>query len=174
MDNKNVTPEQTLSRIVANTKPGTKIPLDILREGKPTRLTATVGTRPTDEQIAQSNFNPDEEKDFEGETNDASAKYLRDTLGVSVVPLDPSIARRLGLPDTTRGLVIDIPGAGSAAQSGLQRVDIIVSANYKPVATIEELVAAIKQAKTSGRANILLGVKRRGGPTQYAAVGIED
>ena len=173
VDGKDVTPEQTLSRIVANTKPGAKIPLDILREGKPTRLTATVGTRPTEEQIAQSNFNPDEEKDFDGESNDASAKFLRDSLGLSALPLDSTIARRLGLPDDMRGLVVDIPGSGSAAQSGVQRADVIVSANYKPITSTADLVTAIKAAKTAGRGNVLLGIKRRSGPTQYAAVGID-
>jgi serine protease Do len=173
VNNIEVTPEKTLSYIVANTKPGTRIPLDILREGKATKLTATVGTRPTEEQIAQSNFNPDEEKEFQGETSDADAKFLRDSLGVSVIPLDSAIARRLGLPADTRGLVVDIPGTGSAAQNGVQRADVIVSANYKTIASTADLVAAVKAAKTAGRANILLGVKRRGGPTQYAAVGID-
>lgn len=173
VNGKDVTPDQTLSYIVANTKPGTKIPLEILREGKPTTINVTVGTRPTEDQIAQSNFDPDENKDFENETTDAEAKTLRDTLGISVIPMDPAIARRLGLPADTRGLVIDVAGSGSAAQSGLQRVDIIVSANYKPVGSVAELNAAVKAAKAAGRSNILLGVRRRGGPVQNIAVGID-
>jgi serine protease Do len=173
VNGQDVTPDKTLSYIVANTKPGTKIPLAILREGKPMTLNVTVGTRPTEEQIAQSNFDPDAQKEFEGETSEESAKFLRDTLGVSLIPMDAAIARRLGVPADTRGLVVDIAGAGSAAQAGMQRADIIVSANYKALTTADELVAAIKAAKSAGRSNILLGVKRRGGPTQYAAVGID-
>jgi serine protease Do len=172
VNGKDVTPDQTLSYIVANTKPGTKIPLDILREGKPMKLTATVGSRPTDEQLAQSNFNPDEEKDFKGEASDTDAKYLRDTLGISAIPVDASIARRLGV--SPGGLVVDVAGSGSAAQIGVQRADIIVSANYKPVNSIAELNAIIKQAKAAGRSNVLLGVKRRGGPTAYVATGIDN
>jgi serine protease Do len=174
VNGKDVSPDQTLSYIVANTKPGTRIPLDILREGKPMKLTATVGARPPEEELAKSNFNPDEEKDFQGETDGADAKYLRDTLGLGVIPVDASIARRLGIPADTRGLIVDVPGSGSAAQTGVQRADIIVSANYKPVTTTAELAAIIKQAKTSGRSNVLLGVKRRGGPTAYVAVGIDE
>jgi serine protease Do len=174
VNGKDVTPEQTLSYIVANTKPGTRIPLDILREGKPTKLNATVGTRPTEEQIAQSNFNPnDEEKDFQGETSDADAKYIRERLGISVLTIDAGIARNLGLPADTKGLVVDVPGTGTAAQAGIRRVDILVSANYKPLTNVADLANAVKQAKAAGRSNILLGVRRRGGPTQYAAVGIE-
>jgi serine protease Do len=173
VNGREVTPDQTLSYIVANTKPGSRIPLDILREGKPVKINVIVGTRPTEDQIAQSNFDPEENKDFEGETTDAEAKLLRDALGISVVPVDAGIARRLGLPADTRGLVIDIPGSGTASQAGLQRVDIIVSASYRPVGTVAELNAAIKAAKAAGRSNILLGVRRRGGPVQNIAVGID-
>lgn len=174
INGREVTPDQTLSYIVANTKPGSKIPMEILREGKSMTVNATVGTRPTEEQIAQSNFDPDENKDFQGEVTDADAKFLRDALGISVIPMDAQIARQLGVPAETRGLVVDIPGTGSAAQVGMQRADIIVSANYKPIATVAELVSGIKQAKAAGRANILLGVRRRGGPVRNVAVGIDD
>lgn len=173
IEGQDVSPERTLSYIIANTKPGSRVTLEILREGKPQKLNVIVGTRPTEEQIAKSNFNPDEQKEFDGETNEASAKYLRDALGISVIPLDEAIARRLGIPADTRGLVIDIAGSGTVAQAGIQRADIIVSVNYKSVTTQEELVTAIKSARAAGRSNILLGVRRRGGPTQFAAVGID-
>jgi serine protease Do len=173
VNGQDVTPEKTLSYIVANTKPGTKIPIEILREAKPMTLNVTVGTRPDEKKIAQSNFDPEEEKDFEGEASEASAKTLRETFGISVIPMDAAIARRLGVPADTTGLVIDIAGAGSAAQVGLRRADIIVAANYKAVATAEDLVAAVKAAKAAGRSNLLLGVKRRGGPTQQVAVRID-
>ncbi len=173
INEKDITPEQTLSYIVANTKPKARISIEILREGKPLKLNAIVGERPSEEQIAQSNFNPDEQKDFDGETNDAEAKLIRDAIGISALPLNESIARRLGLPPETRGLIVDVAGQGSAAQNGLQRADIIVSANYQKIETVASLAQAIKQARTLGRSNILLGVKRRGGPTQYTAIGID-
>lgn len=174
VDGREVSPEATLSYIVANIKPGTRIPLDILREGKPMRLTATVGTRPPEEKLAQSNFNPEENKDFDKDTDSPDAKVIRDAIGLSVIPLDPEIARQLGMGSDTKGVVIDIAGQGNGAQAGLRRGDVIVSATYQPVATPAALAAAIRTAKTAGRSAILLGVKRRGGTTQYATVRIED
>jgi serine protease Do len=174
VDGKDVTPDQTLSYIVANIKPGTKIGLDILREGKPMKLTATVGTRPPEEKLAQSNFNPDENKDFEGNGDGPDAKALRDAFGFSVLPMDAEIARQLGMPADTKGIVVDVPGTGSAAQAGLRRGDVIASANYKPINTAAELSAIIAEAKKAGRGAILLGVKRRGAPTQYATVRIDE
>ena len=169
-----ISPEATLSYIVANIKPGTRIPLDILREGKPMRLNAIVGTRPPEEKLAQSNFNPEENKDFDKDSDTPDAKIIRDGIGISVIPLDAEIARQLGMGSDTKGVVIDVAGAGTGAQAGLRRGDVIVSATYQPVTTPAALSAAIRAAKAAGRGAILLGVKRRGATTQYATVKLED
>ena len=73
-----------------------------------------------------------------------------------------------------KGVVIDIAGQGTGAQAGLRRGDVIVSATYQPVTSPAALAAAIRTAKTAGRSAILLGVKRRGGTTQYATVRLEE
>lgn len=174
VDGRDVSPEATLSYIVANIKPGTRIPLDILREGKPMRLNAVVGTRPPEEKLAQSNFNPEENKDFDKDTDTPDAKVVRDAIGISVIPLDAEIARQLGMVADTKGVVIDVAGQGTGATAGLRRGDVIVSATYQPVTTPAALAAAVRAAKAAGRTAILLGVKRRGGTTQYATVRIED
>jgi serine protease Do len=173
VNGRDVTPDDTLSYIVANIKPGTKIPLDILREGKPMRITATVGTRPSEEKLAQSTFDPDENKDFDQQGDNADSKTIRDALGVSVIALDPEIARQLGMGTDVKGVVVDIAGSGSAAQAGIRRGDVLVSVNYKPVTNSAQLAAAIAEAKKAGRNAVLLGVKRRGAPTQYATVRID-
>ena len=174
VDSREVTPEATLSYIVANIKPGTRIPLDILREGKPLKLTATIGARPPEEKLAQSNFNPEENKDFDKQTDTPDSKVIREKLGLSVIPLDAEIARALGMTADVKGIVVDVPGAGTAAQVGLRRGDVIVSANYKPVTTAAGLATAVKDAQAAGRGAILLGVKRRGAATQYVTVRLED
>jgi serine protease Do len=173
VNGRDVSPESTLSYIVANVKPGTRIPLDILREGKPMRLNAVVGIRPTEEKLAQSNFNPEEEKDFKGDTDGADAKVIREALGLSVIPLDLEIARQLGMAGDIKGVVIDVPGRGTGQQAGLRRGDVIVSATYKPLSTTEALAAAITEAKAAGRGALLLGIKRRGAATQYATVKLD-
>jgi len=174
VNDREVTPEVTLSFIVANIKPGTRIPLDILREGKPMKLTATVGARPPEEKLAQRNFNPEENKDFDKQTDTPDSKVIRDALGFSVIPLDAEIASVLELPRDFKGIVIDVLGTGTGAQVGLRRGDVIVSANYRDLNTAAALAAAVKDAKTAGRSAILLGVKRRGAATQYVAVRLED
>ena len=169
-----LTPDKTLTYVIANVKPGTKVPLEILREGKPMTVNAVVGTRPPEEQLAQNNFNPDEEKNFQADGETAESKTLRQALGLSAIALDPEIARQLGLGSDIKGVVVDVPGTGAAAQAGLRRGDLIVSATYKPITSLTDLANAIKTAKAAGRGAILLGVKRRGAPTQYATVKFEN
>ena len=137
------------------------------------RITATVGTRPSEEKLAQSTFDPDENKDFDQQGDNADSKTIREALGVSVIALDPEIARQLGMGTDVKGVVVDIAGSGSAAQAGIRRGDVLVSVNYKAVTNSAQLAAAIAEAKKAGRNAVLLGVKRRGAPTQYATVRID-
>jgi len=167
-----VKPDQTLSFIVANIKPGTKIPVELLRKGQSQKLNVTVGKRPTEEQLAQNNFNPDEEKDFEEkpEVESSNAQVIRDALGIRVIPFTPDIAGVMGVNDEITGVIIDIAGRGPAAQAGLRRADIISSVNYKGVTSVEELATQLKSVKDLGRKNALLGVRRRGGELRYITV----
>jgi serine protease Do len=55
----------------------------------------------------------------------------------------------------------------------LRRGDVIVSANYRDVNSAAGLASAVGDAQTAGRGAILLGVKRRGAPTQYVTVRLD-
>src|SRR3982751_4895860 len=48
-----VTPEQTVSYLVANTPVGSRVPLEIIRGGKRATVTVQVGERPTEEALAK-------------------------------------------------------------------------------------------------------------------------
>ena len=65
VDGKEVTPEQTLSYIVANEEPGSRIPIEVIRNGRRVNLTVTVGRRPTEEELAANNFGNDNQPDGE-------------------------------------------------------------------------------------------------------------
>jgi serine protease Do len=56
----------------------------------------------------------------------------------------------------------------------MRRGDVLVSVNYKPVTNTARMAAAVSRSQKGGRGAILLGVKRRGAPTQYATVRIDD
>ena len=170
---KDVTPEQTLSYIVANTAPGTRIPLDIIRENKRMTITVTVGKRPTDEQLALENFGQQGEGagDPFAQGDKPGDSLIQKALGLAVVPVTPQIATQLGAAQGTQGLVITaVDGSSDAGSKGLQRFDIVLSANYRPVTTVAGLEAIITEAKASNRNAVLLRIQRRGQPAAYIPI----
>jgi serine protease Do len=52
----------------------------------------------------------------------------------------------------------------------LRRGDIILSANYQPVTSVETLVAQVNTATTEGRDAILLRIQRGTAPPAFIAV----
>jgi len=172
VNNKDVTPEQTLSYIVANTPPGTRIPVEVIRDGRRMTLNATVDKRPSEEELTQSfASDPEDEDGFTNPRTDGDQTIVAETLGLSVTPLTATIARQLGLSDDTKGLVIAaVDGSSDAAGKGLRRGDIVLSANYREVTTLAALEEIINEAKADKREAVLLRVQRRGQPAIYMPI----
>ncbi len=172
VDRKEVTPDQTLSFIVANISPGTTIPVTLLRDGQRRTVNLTVGKRPSDEELRQSQlFSQDDDED-EPQAPDADmSDVISDKLGLGVVEVNAEIARQLGIDRDTQGLAVAVVDPNSdAARKGLQRRDVILTANYRPVATTADLEAIVAEAEAAGRDAVLLRVQRRGRPAAYVAV----
>ncbi|MEO5586533.1 MAG: Do family serine endopeptidase [Novosphingobium sp.] len=172
---RDVSPQQSLSFIVANTAPGTRIPIELVREGKRLTVSALVARRPTEEELAKQTFDPAPQAESENPFNNPPKRQgegvAEQSLGVSVLTVTPQIARQLGAPETTQGLVVNAVDASSdAAAKGLQRGDIILSANYRNVATIADLEVAVRTAKSTSRPALLLRVQRRGQPATYIPI----
>ena len=170
---KEVTPDQTLSYIVANTAPGNRIPIEMIRDGRRITVTAIVGKRPSEEELAQQSFDPSQPKDDDpfSKPKQQGEGLAEKALGVSVLPLTPQIASQLGAGEVTQGLVVNVVDPSSdAASKGLQRGDIIVSANYRPISTVAALEEAIRSAKSGNRVALLLRVQRRGAPASYVPI----
>jgi serine protease Do len=168
-----VTPNQTLSYLVANTPPGSRIGIDLIRDGAPLRLTATVGKRPSEEELARSfdPSKPSENDPFANGKPQASHGIVEQALGLSTLPLSPQIARELGATDAVHGLVVNAVDASSdAGAKGLQRGDIITSVNDRPITTVGELEAAVRSAQAAHRAAVLLQVVRQGKPALYVPI----
>ncbi len=175
---KEVSPEQTLSFIVANSAVGSRIPIDLMRDGKRMTLTATVGKRPSEEELAQQTFDPDQPQGQDDNQFSKGPKRQGDgvverALGLSVLPLNPTIARQLGASESTQGLVVSVVDPSSdAGAKGLQRGDIVLSANYKSVTSVADMETAVREAKTANRNAVLLRIQRRGQPATYLPVRI--
>ncbi len=170
VDGKEVTPDQTLSYLVANIRPGTTVPVELIRDGERKRLNVTVGKRPSEEELRQQQmFDPDSEEPDEMQPGDNAV--IEEKLGLQVLPLTGQIARQLGVGADTEGLVVATVDPNSdAARKGLQRGDIILSANYRAVTGLEDLESTIGAAQSEKREAVLLRIQRRGGPPRYVAI----
>lgn len=170
---KEVTRDQTLSFLVANTAPGTNIPVELIRNGKRMTVTARVGARPSEEELQQQMFDPDAEQDPNSFAQpEAQGEALSEkALGLSVIPLTPQIANQLGASADTTGVVINaVDPSSDAATKGLRRGDIVLSANYQNLTSLKDLDTAIRAAQTARRDALLLRVQRRGQPATYVPI----
>lgn len=175
VNNRAVTPDQNLSYLVANLPVGTKVPIELLRDGKTVKVSATLGERPSDEELAASSFDPDAEDPMGTDEDGSSAEATAEALGLSVVDLTPAIARQIRVPSSQKGVVVSTVDRNSdAARKGIRRTTVIISVNRRPVNTAADLDKAISAAKRSGREAVLLQVKQGGRDPQFVAVRLND
>jgi serine protease Do/serine protease DegQ len=70
----------------------------------------------------------------------------RGYLGITTDNLNPDIAEQLGLPRTTKGVVItDIYQNSAAEKAGLKRPDVLVAIDNQPITSSEELRLSVAQ-----------------------------
>jgi serine protease DegQ len=65
-------------------------------------------------------------------------------LGVEPADVTPQIAERLGLDATEGVIVVSVVRGSGAARAGLERDDVIVAINGRPVRVVEDLLAALR------------------------------
>ena len=145
VDGEKLADNNALRNRIAATKPGSKVAVEVLRDGKTQTLYATL-----DAQAADKSARAAGAENGEGEG-----------LGMTVQPLTPDVARELQLNGKREGLVIrELDPDGVAAAAGLQPGDVIVQVNGKAVTSAADLKAAVNQSVD--RPALLL-VARRGG-----------
>ena len=130
---------------VASLKPGSKATLSLLRDGRTRDVSVTLGEmRAPSTEAATGDERPAGGLPF----------------GLSVEPVTPEIARRLGLDRGTRGVVVnEVDPSGRAAEAGLLPGDVIQEVNRRSVTSAAELQTLLEAA--TGRPALLL-VNRRG------------
>ncbi|MFL6758586.1 Do family serine endopeptidase [Sphingomonas sp.] len=164
-----VTPDQTVSYLIANSPVGSRVPLEIVRAGRHATVTVIVAQRPTEEALARLSGG--------GSTSDGATAIAPNApqraLGLSLAPLTPELGRAASLPPTAHGVIITaIDPNANAAEQGLQRGDLIVSVNNQPVNTPAQVIAAVDAARKAGRSSVLLLVQRGATPAVFVGVNI--
>ena len=100
----------------------------------------------------------------------SQVERIGEQFGLSARALTAEETARLQL----RGGVVVEGADGAAARAGLQRGDVILSINQRPVTTPAEAAAAVAAARQAGRDTVLLLVQRGTGPTRFVGVKLNS
>jgi serine protease Do len=140
-----------LSRAVAMRRPGSTVNLTAFRGGKQQEVKVQLATRPDVEQVNQSN--DEQSSDEEGR---------KQKIGLSFQNVDQRYGQTLGVSEGA--LITDVAPGTPAAHAGLVPGMVIAEANKKPIRNKDDLMKAIRGAK-SGSPLLLrtLGPYRSGG-----------
>jgi len=170
VNGREVTPDETVSFLIANTPVGSRIPVEIIRDGRRQTIQVTVGQRPTEEELARQ-LGADNEQGMPEES--APATPAQQSLGLSLQALTPAIARSVNLPADARGVIVTAVDPNSdAAERGIRRGDLIMSVNRQPVTTPAQVQQAVEAARRAGRTSVLLLVKRGNAPEAFVGIQI--
>lgn len=151
---KEVSGPSALKNIVAEQRPGVKVPVKILRDRKNMTMTVTVGELPAEFEKAAPEPVPEVHR---------SALY-----GLNVMNLTGDVARQLTLDRDEAGVVVIGVQAGSPAEeAGLKRGDVIQEVERRKVASIEDFESI---ASHIGPGKTVLMFVNRGGRKFYITV----
>jgi Do/DeqQ family serine protease len=134
-----------LRNAVARQAPGSTVALTIVRDGRERQISAKLGELPGENDASA-----------EGPVRGEHGQY-----GMSIQPMTPDLARRLGVDDTRGVLVADVDPDGAAAAAGIQPGDVILQVNGTEVASAAALKRALASATDEKPALVL--IQRRGG-----------
>jgi serine protease Do len=137
---------EELSRAVSRTRPGTSVPVDVVRAGSRQTLTVTVAALEADADPQRSASGASSERRF----------------GVALGDLTSDIRTQLDLPQGRAGaLVANVAQGGAAARAGMRPGDVILQVNRKPVGNAAEAAAALRGVAEKDVALVLVWRERQ-------------
>jgi len=141
-DDQDVNSVEAFRNLVANTLPGDKAKIQILRDGKPETLTATIGSQ------------------SETTTASKTGANLLSQLGLTVQTLTPDLAKQYNVNAEKGAVITAVNDSSLASLAGLQAGDVITEADHQAIANVTGLERALAGAKDKNQ--VLLRVTRAG------------
>ena len=143
---------------VISTRPGTEVPVTLMRLGEPITINVTI------EEL---------DLDSENRTTRTAVEDLDTGFGMTLQDLTPETARRLGVsPDTQGAVVSNLDPGGTARQGGVQLGDVIIRVNRTRVANATESNTRVATCRIRTRRFVTSGKTRyREVPTGNERIG---
>ena len=143
-----------LPPLVGMTKPGSSVPVQILRDGKQQTMKVVIGEMPRDEKAVNN-------------THNAPAAVAGSTaLGMTVQSIDAATAKSLGIK-AGQGVRITAITGPVAAQAGLREGDVILMVNQQKVTSVAGFNAATNGLKAGDTVLLLV---QRGEQSNFVAL----
>ena len=125
--------------VISSFPPGTKVRLEVIRDGKRITIPVTLEERPDD-----TGAEP-------GEVGGGDEGSVAERIGITVTDLTPRIRQMFGLDEGLQGVMItQVDPLSPAGEKGLMKGDVITEANGKPITTTDGLMAQVKKVKKGG------------------------
>jgi serine protease Do len=151
-DGKAILTSGDLPRVVAATKPGKIVPVEVLRKGSAKTLNMGVGEMPSDNVEVAQNSKP-------------STKPEVNRIGLTVKELTPAQKKKL---NGKNGLLV-VDAQGPVAQAGIRRGDVVLGLNNTEVQSLEQFN---KQLNSFSAGKTLALLILRGDSTLYVPVKV--
>ncbi len=135
---------------------GSKVQLEIWRNGEKQTVEVTLGERPSEQALL-------------GTTPGAPGTPPQglEKFGLKVQALTPELARRLNLPSNSEGVIIESVQPGSRAfWAGLQVGDLIIEINRQQIKTLDDWNRLVSELPDDARV-VLTIIPRGGGSTRF-------
>src|SRR5258708_5733059 len=158
VDGKKVTKGAELVADIASRKPGAKVELGFVRNGKQQNTSVTIADRA---KLFAARLSDDE-----AGSDESTPKQSR--FGITVRKLTPEMADRLDIPSGKGVIVQDVKGGSFAEDIGVGRGDIILEINKQPVNNEADFARAESGLK-SGQDVVFL-VRPRGSSRQDGTI----
>src|SRR6202166_359343 len=158
VDGKKVSKGDELVADIASRKPGAKVELGFIRNGKPQNTTVTIADRA---KLFAARLNEDE-----GGNDESAPKQNK--FGITVRKLTPEMADRLDIPSGKGVIVQDVKAGSFAEDIGVGRGDVILEVNKQPVNSEEEFSRLESGLKTGQ--DVVFLVRPRGSSRQDGTI----
>lgn len=152
-DGKPITTSSDLPRVVAATKPGKVVPVEILRKGASKTLQLGVGEMPSEQPEAAA-------------TSKEPIKAESNKIGLTLRELTPQQKKKL---NGKNGLLV-IESVGAAAQAGIRRGDVILGLNNNESQSVD---AFNKQINAVASGKTIAVLVQRGDSTLYVPIKVK-
>jgi serine protease Do len=161
-DGRPVREMKDLPRLVAETPIGKSVKVKVVRDGKPTEITAEVGRLEDGEKLVASQGSPGLDSE--------DAK----TLGMTLSVLSDDQRKKFSIDADIKGvLVTEVEPDGPAAEKRIAPGDVITEAGRKPVASPADIPAQVKDARNANKSSILLYIAKAGKQSDMRFIAVK-